>query len=294
MIYILGGTGQLGSAITQEAATRGFRVERAGRAVCDVREPILIANFLREATDDDTIINCVGGLWADDAESQPEKAMELYCHTHETIAREAAHHYARIAYVSSDFVFDGNRQHPYNESDEPHPLNWYGFAKAAGEWVTRRSGARWHIYRTSSLFGEYAGSRLNFVDRVAMAVREGEQFNAVADITMTPTYAGDAAQAIISLVERDADCGIYHIANRGSVTWFDLASEVENKMTEDGLIWPVASTGMDHKAERPRQSALVSARLHQYNLHLRPWQEALATYMDIKRYTKPEYEAMVK
>lgn len=127
-------------------------------------------------------------------------------------------------YISTDYVFNGEKGQPYTEDDVPEPVNVYGASKLAGEYLVRQSTDRWLIIRVASLFGaaEARGKGGNFVETILARARAAEPLRVVNDITMSPTYTVVAAAVLECLIHCGAT-GLFHITNCGWCTWFEFA-----------------------------------------------------------------------
>jgi len=195
------------------------------------------------------------------------------------VAHAAGRFGIQVVYISTDYVFGDDG--PWCEFDRPNPLNAYGFTKLCGEYLAR-SAPPWLIVRTSSLFG-LRGSRSkggNFVDTMVRLGRQKRELVVVDDLVMSPTYAGDLAEAIAILL-RNKKHGIYHITNSGSCSWKQFAEEIFRQMQLDVFVKPCKSIERD-RARRPRNSVLLNTRFEAEFKRLRPWQDALAEYLRVK------------
>ncbi len=183
---------------------------------------------------------------------------------------------AEMLYVSTNEVFDGKRDLPYWEFDEPNPINTYGKSKLAGERYVKTLLPRFYIVRTSWLFGK-AGN--NFVKKILnLADKEGK-LRVVTDEIASPTYAPDLAQAIKQLVERHI-YGIYHLTNAGACSRFDFAKHILELSKRQGVsLSPICSEDFVRDSEPPRQSCLYNFCGQALGISLRPWQEALAAFL---------------
>jgi len=237
-----------------------------------------------EAVQPDVVVDCVGYVRVDDCEGCPEEAFRVNACGSLYVAQACAGLNATCVYISTDYVFDGDKGKPYTENDPPCPINVYGASKLAGEHLVRQTCARWMIVRLASLFGG-AGARSkggNFVDNVLEKARRGMTLNIVGDIRMTPVYTRDAARALEELVRQQAT-GVFHIANRGSCTWYEFARRALELAGLRAQIQRVSSSDYPMKAHRPRNSSLASIKRQPVvDDVLRPWPEALGAYLEEK------------
>lgn len=189
---------------------------------------------------------------------------------------------ATLVHVSTDYVFNGRSIRPYREDDPVDPVNAYGRGKLAGERRAFEEGDEVLVVRTSWVFGT-GGS--NFVDTILKRVEAGSrELSVVDDQVGRPTYAGDLAAAIRSLVDRRVT-GIVHFANGGDATWYDLAREaLRLSGREDVALKPVKTEAFPRAARRPRHSVLDSSLYERLTkVTPRHWHQALAAYLEERR-----------
>jgi dTDP-4-dehydrorhamnose reductase len=200
------------------------------------------------------------------------------------VARAASRCQAKMVYLSTDYVFDGNKKEPYVESDAPHPLNVYGRSKLQGEQYVQTWAKELLIIRTQWLYGRYGK---NFVSSILRQANEKEVLSIVDDQVGSPTYTVDLAQAISALIQRDAQ-GIFHVANSDHCTW-NLFGETILKLS--GLdrvkVIPISSRELGRPAARPSYSVLSCQKLkRETGFVLRSWSEALKDYLRMSQERK--------
>jgi len=234
----------------------------------------------------DVVINTAAFHRTDACEEKPEIAFAVNAIAVRNLARACEACGASLVQISTDYVFDGEKGEAYTEDDCPRPINVYGVTKLAGELLTAEICTRHHIVRVASLFGVARGSGKggNFVETMLAKASRGEVATVVDDVRMSPTYAYDAAVAILRLVEVGAPPGVYHLTNQGSCTWYEFAQEILQQAEIPARVQPTSIAAMALTARRPRNSALYSLRLPSIGLMLlRPWTEALAAYLRRRR-----------
>jgi dTDP-4-dehydrorhamnose reductase len=182
-----------------------------------------------------------------------------------------------MLYLSTDYVFDGQKTAPYAEDDLPNPLNVYGQSKLQGESHVKELLPRSWIVRTSWLFGPLGK---NFVRTILQRAQQGESLRVVDDQVGAPTYTVDLAEKLEQIVMRGSP-GTYHVTNRGYCSWFEFAKEI---LRQAGLshvpLFAIPTSASDRPARRPRNSRLAHTRLESEGLGLLPpWQDALARYL---------------
>jgi dTDP-4-dehydrorhamnose reductase len=189
---------------------------------------------------------------------------------------------AMLVHPSTDYVFNGRSIRPYREDDPVDPLNAYARGKLAGERRAFEEGDEVLVVRTSWVFGT-GGS--NFVDTILKRVEAGgRELSVVDDQVGRPTYAGDLAAAIRSLVDRRVT-GIVHFANGGDATWYELAREaLRLSGREDVAVKPVSTEAFPRAARRPKRSVLDTSLYERLTkASPRPWGQALAAYLEERR-----------
>lgn len=284
-IGIIGANGQLGSDLVK--AFSGHEVIAWTRADFDVRDRDAVEKHIASARPD-AVVNTAAFHKTDACEDDPSQTFAVNAIGARTVAQACQRHGAAIVFISTDFVFGGEKYTPYTERDCPTPLNVYGVSKLAGERLVASYCERHYTVRVASLFGlsGSSGKGGNFVETVLTRARRGDSIPVVDDITMSPTYCTDAAQVIGHLLEMDAAPGIYHAANSGSCTWFDFAQEVIQRAGYVANLQRVSIRSMASKARRPGNSALTSVRLGTAGIPVpRSWQDALSAYLEARGVT---------
>ena len=279
-VAIIGSTGQLGSDISEVFGEEALPLSHGEIEVKD------IDNCRRALKDVDTVINCAAHVKVDDSEDQPEAAFMVNAIGVRNVAVICNEKHIRNIYVSTDFVFDGNMKKPYQDDDQPNPINTYGLSKYAGEIFTRNYCTKYYIIRSASLYGEKGarGKGGNFVEWMIEKANNNEIIKVVDDIVMSPTYTKDAAEMIKNIIERELPYGIYHVANQGYCSWFEFAKQIFQFLEIDAKIFSIKSDVLDRKAKRPKFSALESKKLSSFGLRMRNWEDALRDYLREKGY----------
>lgn len=224
----------------------------------------------------DVLINAAGFTRVDDAETHEDEATLINGTAAGILAEAAARHGARIVQVSTDYVFDGTATSPYPEDAPRNPVSAYGRSKAVGEELVERAHPGGHyIVRTAWLYG---GGGPNFAKTMLRLAADRDTIGVVTDQVGQPTWTGDLAERIISLLDSDAPAGIYHGTNSGEGSWFDFARAV---LATQGLdperITPTDSSAFVRPAPRPAYSVLGHDRWSLAGLPpLRDWRDSLA------------------
>jgi dTDP-4-dehydrorhamnose reductase len=273
LVGVVGAGGLLGRALL---ATACRPVAPATRAECELTSPASVEAWLASKRPA-LVINAAAYTNVDGAESAPLEALAGNVTAPAVLARACAAAGVPLLHVSTDHVFDGALQRPYEVEDEPRPLSVYGLSKLGGEqWVRRLQPASW-IVRTSGLFG--AGGR-NFVDAVATRARAGQPLRVVADQVCARTWSVDLAGALWTLVKRRPPFGYYHVTNAGHVSWYEFARRIVARLGVAVDVTPVTTAQWGAAAMRPSYSVLSDAAWRAAGLApLRPEDEAVAAYL---------------
>lgn len=288
-ILVTGCDGMLGGALLRCLGTGAPAggVERRAVGVDlpdgDLTDPVVAGALLREHAPD-WVVHCAAWTDVDGAEAAGAPVMAANGDATAHLARACAAAGCGLTYVSTDYVFDGRGRggdptDGYDEDDPRAPLNAYGRSKAAGEEHVAALGQAvpWQIVRTSWLFGD---GRVNFVKTIRRLLGEREMLTVVDDQRGCPTYADDLAGVLAWLVS-GRHRGIFHAANQGDCTWYDLARETASACGADpDRVLACTSAQFPRPAARPACSILRSRRLEAAGCPPRPtWQDAVARYV---------------
>ena len=252
-----GAGGMLGQDVMRELPT-AVALTRADLDVTD-------AEAVRAAIGpEDTVIHCAAWTDVDGAEEHEADALRV----NGDGARHVAEAAGRVVYVSTDYVFDGRAERPYEPGDPTNPVQAYGRTKLAGEQATAKANARHFIVRSSWLFG--TGGR-NFADTILRLANERDSLRVVDDQIGCPTYTGHLAWSISQLIEGDR-YGIHHRAAHGQCSWFEFASFLVEREGLDCRVEPCTTAEFPRPAKRPEYSVLFPTVLPD-------WQKGAAEYL---------------
>lgn len=275
-ILITGGSGTLGQAFGRVCKERHLSHRLTTRAELDISSPSSVEAML-DAIRPWALINAAGYVRVDDAELEHERCDRENCVGPAVLAAACARRGVAFLTFSSDLVFDGTQTRPYVESDGVRPLGNYGMSKVAAERVVLQRMPAALVVRTSAFFGPW--DTQNFVTQVLAALSRQRTFAAANDEVISATYVPDLAGTALDLLI-DGEHGIWHLANVGALTWYELAMEAATLMDIDPrLIEGRPGRTLGRPAARPTFSALGSERGH-----LMPnVSDALARYAAVKR-----------
>ncbi|MGH8872196.1 MAG: dTDP-4-dehydrorhamnose reductase [Acidimicrobiia bacterium] len=270
MIAVLGASGQLGSAFVRIMGDSCLPVTRQD---LDLEDPDSIESWV-ESTKPDLVINCAAYTAVDAAETDMETARTVNAIAVGSLADAAARHEARLVTFSTDYVFDGDKETGYVESDQPNPLNFYGRTKLEGERLALGANPQALVVRTSWLL---SGTHANFASKMLELISKGP-VRVVDDQRGRPTFVDDLVAAT-NLALTGGTVGILHLANDGQTTWFGLAQEIaEIAGLDPERVSPCPSSDYPRPAKRPLNSVLDSERIEDQMIsplpHYRPSLEA--------------------
>lgn len=277
---LLGGTGQLGLALSHLLAEEALWLPR--RAEADLRNPGQLVDLV-ERLRPRVIINAAAYTQVDQAESEPELAYKINAQAVATLADAARRVGALLVHFSTDYLFDGGGDRPWREEDRPAPLNVYGLSKWQGEQAILASGCRHLILRTSWLHSPY---RHNFVKTMLRLGQEQASLSVVCDQIGAPTSAAMLARVTLRAIEQTLVnptlCGLYHVTAMGETSWYDYARFIfaearkwgrELKISE---LNAVPTHAYPTAARRPLNSRLDTAKFRDaFGLSLHHWCEGV-------------------
>lgn len=250
-VIVTGAGGQLGRALVA-GAPADAAVVALDRAALDIGDAAAVQARIK-AERPDIIINAAAYTAVDKAESEPDLACRINADGPRHLAAAALDAGARLAHISTDFVFDGAKSAPYHPDDPVNPLGVYGASKRAGEEAVLGLMPDALIVRTAWVYGAGGG---NFVKTMLRLMRERGRVSVVADQFGTPTHAASLARAIWALAGAGA-AGIHHFTDAGSASWYDFAVAIAEEAQALGLIAaaadvsPIATTDYPTPARRP-------------------------------------------
>lgn len=274
-VFVTGWDGLLGTALVP-ALRRHHEVEGIGIRDGDIADADYVVPRVREARPD-LVVHLAAMTAVDRCEAEPEEAFRVNEQGSRVVARAAHEAGAAVLGLSTDYVFDGALARPYRETDGVRPLNVYGKSKAAGETALRTYGSEWLVVRSAWLYGPGGA---NFVDTILGLLQERERIPVVDDQVGSPTFTADLAGALAALLP-NRPRGIYHVANAGPASWYDLAREAARLTGADpGRIVRARTADVGRPAPRPSYSVLDCTRAeHEIGRPLRGWKEALREFI---------------
>lgn len=225
------------------------------------------------------VINAAAYTDVEKAEEDSETAFRVNRDGARVVAQAATEAGAPVVYYSTDYVFGGTQQRPYEPDDPVAPIGVYARSKREGEEATAAATDRYFIVRTAWLYG--VGGN-NFVEKILRAAASRPSLRVVEDEVGSPTFTHDLAAATEALCGTTA-YGTYHAVNEGACSRYEFAKEILRLAGMDVAVEPCASSEFPTKAERPLYSVLSNARLHAATRYtMRDWRGALNEYMTLR------------
>jgi dTDP-4-dehydrorhamnose reductase len=283
-VAVIGSTGQLGSDLMRQLERSGeFQAFPLSHSDIECTEPEAVRKALGGLSPD-VVVNCAAFVRVDDCEDRPEEAYRVNALGARYVAEACAALGAACVYVSTDYVFGGEKQTPYLEEDRPNPLSVYGASKLAGEQLVRISLDQHYVVRCSGLFGiaGASGKGGNFITTMLRLAREGREIQVVNDQRFAPTSTEALAEKIAWLITT-GEFGTWHITCRGECTWYEFAEAAFRSVGLHPRLTPITSEAFAAKARRPSYSVLGRGRLQQAGADNLPhWRDALIQYLAAK------------
>ena len=219
-------------------------------------------------------VNCSAYTAVDKAEQEKELAEKVNATAVGYLANACKVENAQFIHISTDYVFDGKATEPYLPTDETSPVNFYGFTKSAGEKAATTINDRTLIIRTAWVYSSFGN---NFVKTMMRFMKDRDNIGVVNDQHGCPTYAGDLAEAIMSIITQDIFTpGIYHYTNTGIITWYEFAKEITVLINTTCVVNPISTAQFPTPAARPAYSVLNTEKIRStFNLQIPLWQNSL-------------------
>jgi len=274
---ITGGKGQLGRELEKVLLNTGkYEILSPGSGELDITKPGDVQRLIL-ASKPEVIIHAAASTNVDQCELDQDSAYLVNALGTRNVTVAAAKIRAKLVYISTDYVFNGQARRPYTEFGEPDPINIYGKSKLAGERYVTGLSDKYFIVRTSWLYGHYGR---NFVKTMLNLAKEKSEVAVVDDQLGSPTYAKDLAYFIAELVQTGL-YGIYHASNTGSCSWFDFARAIFKMAGLSQIkVRPISTSELNRPAARPAYSVLDNYCIRLEGLpKFRSWDDALQEFL---------------
>ncbi|MFB3161114.1 dTDP-4-dehydrorhamnose reductase [Neobacillus sp. 179-J 1A1 HS] len=274
-VVVTGAAGQLGQDVLLELERKNHQAFGVDRQQLDITNEEDVLAFISKVKPD-VILHCAAYTNVDAAEENEDAAYQVNAAGTENLAKAAKLNGSKVIYISTDYVFDGTANEPYEVDEPTQPLGAYGRTKLAGEQLLQKHLDEFFIVRTAWVFGVYGN---NFVKTMIRLGKERGEVGVVHDQVGSPTYTVDLAKFMVELMETDK-YGIYHATNSGVCSWYEFAVEIFKQANMNVTVNPLTSDQFPRPAARPKYSVLSKKMIEQQGLKpLRDWKEALAAYL---------------
>ncbi|MEW4431803.1 dTDP-4-dehydrorhamnose reductase [Paenibacillus pabuli] len=282
-VLVTGANGQLGRDVVLLLEKKGHSVLACDRDQMDITNQTqcndVISSYHPEA-----VIHCAAYTAVDAAETDIDGAYKVNAVGTRNVAVAAERVGAKLVYISTDYVFDGNSSSPYQEYDNTNPQSVYGKSKRAGELLVQSLSSKWFVVRTSWVYGLYGN---NFVKTMLKLGQEKPKLQVVHDQKGSPTFTVDLAGFILELMLTEM-YGVYHASNSGTCTWYEFTeaifAEARNVggFTIQAQLEPCTTEQFPRPAPRPRNSVMDHLSIRTNGLaDIRPWREGLREFISL-------------
>ena len=274
-VLVTGSQGQLGYDLVKELYKREYIPICPTKEEMDITQEIQTKDYILNSNCD-AIIHCAAYTNVDKAEEEIDLCMKVNGRGTKNIAKCANILNIPMIYISTDYVFDGNKENPYNEDDNINPINIYGKSKYIGEQYVRTLLEKYFIVRISWVFGI---NGKNFIKTMLNLSNTKETISVINDQIGSPTYTKDISRLLVDMIESEK-YGTYHATNEGYCTWYELAKTIFKIANKDINLIPITTNEYKSKAKRPLNSKLSKDKLKYNNFNLLPnWKFAVEEYI---------------
>ncbi len=278
---VTGVKGQLGFDVMKVLEARGYEGVGVDVEDMDITDEAAVKRVIGEVAPD-VIVHCAAYTAVDAAEDNVDLCRKINVDGTLNIAKQAKELDAKMIYISTDYVFNGQGEEPW-EPDDPNkePLNVYGQSKYDGELAVINMLDKYYIVRISWVFGE---NGKNFVKTMLRVGKEKGVAKVVDDQIGSPTYTADLAELLVDMAERE-EYGTYHATNEGLCSWYEFTKEIYKQAGLDVSLSPCSSNEFPAKAKRPSNSRMSKDKLEEHGFNRLPtWQDALSRFLKCIEY----------
>ena len=269
-ILVTGANGQLGSAIVSVFKQHHLDVVGTDKAIMDITNQSQVFDVVKQVNPN-IIIHCAAYTAVDKAEDDKLNCYKVNVEGTRNLALIAKALNIEFIYFSTDYVFDGTKNEPYEVDDIPNPINYYGLTKYLGEEIVKSLFTNYYIFRISWVFGPKGKNFVNTILRLAI---EKPSLNVVFDQVGSPTYTIDVANFLLS--KPNIHFGTHHLTNDGYISWYEFANEIIRISKLPCQILPIPSSGYKTLAKRGLNSRINKNT----STTLKKWNIALVSYID--------------
>ena len=276
-VLVTGVRGQLGYDVVKELEKRGIEAIGVDVQEMDITNADSVNAVIGEVVPD-AVIHCAAYTAVDAAEDNEELCRKVNAEGTQNIANMCKKLDIPMIYISTDYVFDGQGERPWEPEDERNPLNVYGQTKYEGELAVQNTLEKYFIVRIAWVFGV---NGKNFIKTMLNLGKTRDYLTVVNDQFGSPTYTYDLAKLLVDMVLTDK-YGFYHATNEGICTWYEFACEIFRQAGLDVKVDPVSADQYPAKAKRPSNSRMSKEKLTENGFEKLPaWQDALQRYLEV-------------
>lgn len=276
-VLVTGVKGQLGYDVVKELEKRNMTAIGVDIEEMDITDADSVNKVIGEASPD-AVIHCAAYTAVDAAEDNVELCRRVNADGTANIAAVCKALGIKMMYISTDYVFNGQGERPWEPDDAREPLNVYGQTKYEGEVAVTDALDKFFIVRIAWVFGV---NGKNFIKAILNKAQTVDALTVVNDQFGSPTYTYDLAKLLVDMIQTDK-YGFYHATNEGICTWYDFACEIIRQAGLDTKVLPVSADQYPAKAKRPSNSRMSKEKLTENGFEKLPaWQDALSRYLDL-------------
>lgn len=275
-VLVTGSKGQLGYDVIRELEKRNHTAIGVDVEEMDITDPQAVERVL-SGTHADAVIHCAAYTAVDAAEDNEDLCRRINAFGTENIAKQCRAMDIKMIYISTDYVFDGKGERPWEPEDKREPQNVYGQTKYEGELAVQKYLEKYFIVRIAWVFGK---NGRNFVKTMLRLAENHNTITVVNDQIGSPTYTADLAKLLIDMAETE-QYGVYHATNEGFCSWYAFACQIFKEAGKEQMkVIPVSSSEYPAKAIRPENSRMSKQKLVENGFQKLPsWQDALKRYL---------------
>lgn len=277
-VFVTGVKGQLGHDVVNELEKRGIEAVGVDVEEMDITDAAACETVIKKAKPD-AIIHCAAYTAVDAAEENVELCRRVNAEGTRNIAKVCQELDIKMMYISTDYVFNGQGERPWEPDDHREPLNVYGLTKYEGEIAVEQLVKKYFTVRIAWVFGI---NGKNFIKTMLRLGKERGAVSVVDDQIGSPTYTYDLARLLADMIQTDR-YGRYHATNEGLCSWYEFACEIFRQAGMDSVaVTPVDSSSFPAKAKRPANSRMSKEKLEENGFKRLPaWQDALGRYLKV-------------
>lgn len=277
-VLVTGANGQLGSDVVKNFINSNIECLGVDKEDFDITNEVATKEYINKYNPD-VLIHCAAYTNVNKAENEKQLCFNINVLGTRYIAKACREINAKLVYISTDYVFDGKSEKPYEVSDLPNPINYYGQCKYEGELEVIKLVSNYYILRTSWMFGTNGN---NFVNTMINIAKTKSEILVVDDQFGSPTYTVDLSKFIIKLIKTN-EYGIYHITNEGYCSWYEFAVAIFKQLKTDIKVNKTTSSNFKTIAKRPSNSRLQSSSAINVDISKLPtWEDGLKRYLQEK------------